>query len=152
MTGHPAVRLLGIRHHGPGSARSVVKALDELQPSIVLVESPAETTTAFRWIGDDGLEPPVALLGYVVADPHRAVFAPLASFSPEWQAVLWANQHGVPVEAIDIPMANSLAPADDLYRWCQTPSVTPAVTLRLIRSVRWRRRLVNQMQNDGGTT
>ena len=130
VTGHPAVRLLGIRHHGPGSARSVVKALDELQPSIVLVESPAETTTAFRWIGDDGLEPPVALLGYVVADPHRAVFAPLASFSPEWQAVLWANQHGVPVEAIDIPMANSLAPADDLLQMvsdtiCNTGGNTP---------------------------
>ncbi len=101
--------LLGIRHHGPGSARSVVAALDELRPTIVLVESPAETTAAFRWIGADGLDPPVALLGHVVDDPRRAVFAPLASFSPEWQAVRWANEHGVPVEAIDLPLANSLA-------------------------------------------
>ena len=44
-----------------------------------------------RWIGDAGLVPPVALLGYVVDQPHRAAFAPLASFSPEWQAVRWAN-------------------------------------------------------------
>jgi hypothetical protein len=92
----------------------VVSALDELQPSIVLIESPAETTAAFTWIGDDGLEPPVALLGHVVDDPRRAVFAPLASFSPEWQAVLWANAHEVPVEAIDLPLAVTLAaPPDD---------------------------------------
>ncbi|HUG00108.1 MAG TPA: DUF5682 family protein [Ilumatobacter sp.] len=102
------VHLFGIRHHGPGSARAVTHALDEVQPSIVLVESPAESTPAFTWIGM-GLEPPVALLGYVVDHPSRAVFAPLATFSPEWQAVAWANSHGVPVEAIDLPLANSLA-------------------------------------------
>ncbi|MFW2336221.1 DUF5682 family protein [Ilumatobacter sp.] len=103
------VHLLGIRHHGPGSARSVVRALDELQPSVVLVESPVETTSAFSWVGDPGLEPPVALLGHVVDDPRRAAFAPLAAFSPEWQAVRWANEREVPVEAIDLPLANTLA-------------------------------------------
>ena len=108
-----ALHLLGIRHHGPGSARSVVKALDLLQPSIVLVESPAETTSAFRWIGELGLDPPVALLGHVVDDPRRAVFAPLAAFSPEWQAVRWANGHGCPVEGIDLPLANTLAAGSD---------------------------------------
>ena len=107
------LHLLGIRHHGPGSARSVVSALDELQPSIVLVESPFETTAAFRWVGGEGLQPPVALLGHVVDDPRRAVFAPLASFSPEWQAIRWANERDVPVEAIDLPLANSLAHAAD---------------------------------------
>ncbi len=105
-----AIHLLGIRHHGPGSARSVLAALDELQPSIVLVESPAETEAMFRWVGEDGLEPPVAMLGYVVDEPRRAVFAPLASFSPEWQAIHWANAHGVPAVAIDLPLANVLAP------------------------------------------
>ena len=110
-----AVHLLGIRHHGPGSARSVLAALEELQPSIVLVESPAETAPLFRWIGDEGLEPPVAMLGYVVDEPRRAVFAPLASFSPEWQAIRWANANSVPVAAIDLPLANVLAAgrADD---------------------------------------
>ena len=103
------LHLLGIRHHGPGSARSVVDALDQLEPSIVLVESPAETTAAFRWIGEPGLDPPVALLGHVIDDPRRAVFAPLASFSPEWQAVRWANERGAPVEAIDLPLTNTLA-------------------------------------------
>lgn len=110
----PSTRLslLGVRHHGPGSARSVVSALDEIGPSIVLVESPADTVSAFRWVGE-GLEPPVALLGHVVDDPRRAVFAPLASFSPEWQAIRWANEHAVPVEAIDLPLSISLAVDDE---------------------------------------
>lgn len=107
------VYVLGVRHHGPGSARSVVSALDELRPSIVLVEAPAETTAAFRWVGHDGLEPPVALLGHVVDDPRQAVFAPLAVFSPEWQAIRWANEREIPVEAIDLPLANSLAMSGD---------------------------------------
>ena len=34
------VQLLGIRHHGPGSARSVVRALDALDPTVVLPGSP----------------------------------------------------------------------------------------------------------------
>jgi hypothetical protein len=107
------LHLLGIRHHGPGSARSVLAALDELRPDVVLVESPAETTAAFDWIGHEGLEPPVALLGYVVGEPRRAVFAPLATFSPEWQAIRWAIEHEVPAEAIDLPLANTLAAPDD---------------------------------------
>ena len=107
-----SLHLLGVRHHGPGSARSVVTALDEIEPDVVLVESPAENTAAFGWIGSPGLRPPVALLGYVVDQPHRAVFAPLANFSPEWQAISWANRRAVPVEAIDLPLANTLARVD----------------------------------------
>jgi Family of unknown function (DUF5682) len=76
---------------------------------MVLVEVPADAGDALRWIGHRGLVPPVALLGYVVAEPERAVFAPLAGFSPEWQAVRWALDNGVPVEAIDLPLAISLA-------------------------------------------
>ncbi|MGH9134986.1 MAG: DUF5682 family protein, partial [Ilumatobacteraceae bacterium] len=108
-----AVHLLGIRHHGPGSARSVVRAFDELHPDVVLVESPADTSAALAWIGDPGLVAPVALLGHVVDRPHRAAFAPLAAFSPEWQAVAWANARDVPVRAIDLPLANTLAGTDD---------------------------------------
>lgn len=101
----PVVHLLGVRHHGPGSARSIVRALDELKPDVVLVEAPADVESSLRWIGVDGLVPPVALLGYVANDPARAIFAPFATFSPEWQAVAWANQRPVPVRAIDLPMA-----------------------------------------------
>jgi hypothetical protein len=103
------VHRLGIRHHGPGSARSVLAVLDEVEPDIVLVELPADVEPALRWIGDPGLVPPVALLGYVTTEPARAAFAPLTSFSPEWQAIAWANERAVPVRAIDLPLAITLA-------------------------------------------
>ncbi|WP_420450838.1 DUF5682 family protein [Ilumatobacter sp.] len=103
------VHVLGIRHHGPGSARSVLAALDQLRPDVVLVEFPADAEAALAWIGRPGLAAPVALLGYVAADPGRAVFSPFASFSPEWRAVAWANERDVAVRAIDLPMAITVA-------------------------------------------
>jgi hypothetical protein len=109
----PRLHLLGIRHHGPGSARSVLRALDELRPDVVLVEAPADADDALRWVGDAELVPPVALLGYVVTQPERAVFAPLATFSPEWQAVRWALANDAVVEAIDLPLAVSLAAEEE---------------------------------------
>ena len=88
------VDLLGIRHHGPGSARSVLAALDELQPDAVLVELPADCQAALGWFGDAGLRPPVALLGWVLDEPRRAAFLPFAEFSPEWGACRWATEDG----------------------------------------------------------
>ncbi len=108
-----SVHLFGIRHHGPGSARSVVRALDELQPTIVLVELPADCEAALTWVGNAQLVPPVALLGYVVDQPQRAAFLPFAEFSPEWQAFTWAAERGIPVRAMDLPLANVLAHAGD---------------------------------------
>ncbi|MEO8264593.1 MAG: DUF5682 family protein [Ilumatobacteraceae bacterium] len=103
------VQLLGIRHHGPGSARSVVRALDVLEPTAVLVELPADCEASLAWVGNEHLVPPVALLGYVVDHPQRAAFLPFAEFSPEWQAFTWARQHHVVVRAMDLPMQQSLA-------------------------------------------
>jgi hypothetical protein len=107
------VHLLGIRHHGPGSARSVRRALDAIEPAAVLVELPADAGPALRWIADAGLVPPVALLGYVPDQPQRAVFSPLAEFSPEWQAARWAIERDADLRAIDLPHAHTLAIAPD---------------------------------------
>ncbi len=98
-------QLYGIRHHGPGSARAVVASLEEQQPGIVLVEGPPEADDLVPWVADDGLQPPVALLGYSADNPRRAAFWPFAVFSPEWQAIRWAVGHGVPVRFFDLPYA-----------------------------------------------
>lgn len=111
---HERLHLLGVRHHGPGSARSVLRALDEIRPDAVLIELPADTAPALKWIADDGLVPPVALLGYLPADVSQAAFWPLAEFSPEWQAVRWALGHGVDPVPIDIPIAWTLGRSGDM--------------------------------------
>jgi hypothetical protein len=41
------IHLFGIRHHGPGSARSVLSALTSLQPDIILLEGPRRSRSDF---------------------------------------------------------------------------------------------------------
>src|SRR5262249_24971921 len=105
-------RVLGIRHHGPGSARGVVAALDELRPDLVLVEGPPDADDVIPLAADPALVPPVALLVYRPDAPRRAVFYPFAAFSPEWQAIRWALAHGLPARFCDLPMAHQLAAAE----------------------------------------
>ncbi|MFB7912363.1 DUF5682 family protein [Streptomyces sp. NPDC056061] len=103
--------LLGVRHHGPGSARAVRAALDAARPPAVLVEGPPEGDALLPLAADERMRPPVALLAHAVDEPGRAAFWPMAAFSPEWVAIRWALAHGVPVRFIDLPAANSLAMA-----------------------------------------
>uniref|UniRef100_UPI001E5F55AE DUF5682 family protein n=1 Tax=Kitasatospora sp. MBT63 TaxID=1444768 RepID=UPI001E5F55AE len=105
----PGVTLLGIRHHGPGSARAVAAALRQLRPDAVLIEGPPEADALTALAAEKDLVPPVALLAHVVDDPARAAFWPFAVFSPEWVALRYAVEQQVPVRFIDLPAAHSLA-------------------------------------------
>ncbi|WP_436846533.1 DUF5682 family protein [Streptomyces niveus] len=105
--------LLGVRHHGPGSARAVQAALDAAEPSAVLIEGPPEGDALVSLAGDARMRPPVALLAHAVDDPGRAAFWPLAEFSPEWVAIRWALARDVPVRFIDLPATHSLAFTDE---------------------------------------
>ena len=101
--------LLGVRHHGPGSARAVRAALDQCTPDAVLIEGPPEADALVPLAAREDMRPPVALLAHAQDDPGRAAFWPLAEFSPEWVAMRWALERGVPVRFIDLPAAHSLA-------------------------------------------
>ncbi|MER6569127.1 DUF5682 family protein [Streptomyces sp. NPDC001093] len=101
--------LLGVRHHGPGSARAVRTALDAARPAAVLIEGPLEADTLIPLAADPDLRPPVALLAHAVDEPGRSAFWPFAEFSPEWVAIRWALEHGVPAHFIDLPAAHTLA-------------------------------------------
>jgi Family of unknown function (DUF5682) len=105
----PPVEVFGIRHHGPGSARSLVAALVDYQPDAVLIEGPADADPLLRWVLADGMTPPLALLGYAADRPQTAAFWPYAVFSPEWQAMRYALQRDVEVAFCDLPAAAVLA-------------------------------------------
>ncbi len=102
------VRVLGIRHHGPGSARGVSRALDHLQPDCVLIEGPAELTDVVSLASSDDLAPPVAGFVYLDDSPRFAVFDPFAIFSPEWVAMQHGVRTNVPVRFIDLPASHEL--------------------------------------------
>jgi hypothetical protein len=103
------VALLGVRHHGPGSARAVGAALAQFRPDAVLIEGPPEADALLPLAASKEMAPPIALLAHVVDEPSRAAFWPFAAFSPEWVALRHALDAEVPVRFIDLPAAHTFA-------------------------------------------
>jgi hypothetical protein len=106
------IHLFGIRHHGPGSAHSLVNALQTLKPDIILLEGPVEAEAILPFAANPAMKPPVAVLVYgsVAEEPEpRAAFFPFAEFSPEWQAIQYGLKHTIPLRFIDLPQAYNLA-------------------------------------------
>ena len=103
------VTVFGIRHHGPGSARSLVRSLHTLQPDIVLIEGPPDADAAIPLMTHPEMRPPVALLIYAPDQLQQAAFYPFAEFSPEWQALRYGLNQGIPVRFMDLPQTHRLA-------------------------------------------
>ncbi len=104
--------LFGIRHHGPGSARSLLQALHKLQPDAILIEGPPDANQVLPLIVHKNMVPPVSLLLYVPDLPQRAVYYPFARFSPEWQALGYGLQHRITTRFFDLPQQHQLAMSD----------------------------------------
>ncbi len=104
-----SIHVFGIRHHGPGGARSLRAALEALQPDIVLVEGPPDAQGVLSLITHQEMQPPVALLIYAPENPKHAVYYPFTYFSPEWQALRYALEHTLPARFMDLPQAIQLA-------------------------------------------
>ena len=49
------VRVFGIRHHGPGSARSVRQGLEEFSPDVVLIEGPSDADPLVMLVASDSM-------------------------------------------------------------------------------------------------
>lgn len=103
------IHFFGIRHHGPGCARSLLQALEQLQPDCLLVEGPPEGEALLPMLQSAELRPPVAMLVYMQDAPSQAAFYPFAEFSPEWQALQWASRQGVATRFIDLPQTHAMA-------------------------------------------
>jgi hypothetical protein len=97
-----AVKIFGIRHHGPGSARALNLALNDFNPDCVLIEGdPSLKNLTSNSL--DGLIPPIAGLISYSEDYSKSIFNPFAIFSPEWQALLWIHKNNIYHQWIDLP-------------------------------------------------
>ncbi|MBU6450619.1 MAG: hypothetical protein KGS72_02495 [Cyanobacteria bacterium REEB67] len=103
------IKVMGIRHHGPGSARSVAASLAAFEPDCILIEGPPEGDHLIKYVNDQGMAPPVALLVYAQEHPRQACYYPFANFSPEWQALSYGAEKGIACRFMDLPQANWLA-------------------------------------------
>ncbi|GAB4500203.1 MAG: DUF5682 family protein [Saprospiraceae bacterium] len=99
------LEIFGIRHHGPGSARSLVHALTTFQPDIILIEGPPDAEAIIPLAAHPEMQPPVAMLVYSPKNLEQASFFPFAEFSPEWQAVLFGLKNKIPLRFMDLPMS-----------------------------------------------
>lgn len=108
------VTVFGIRHHGPGSARSLREALRALSPDVILIEGPPDANDLIPLAADAQMSPPVALLVYLPNEPKQAVYYPFAEFSPEWQAIQFGLAQQVPVRFIDLPQSYHFALEENL--------------------------------------
>lgn len=97
--------IFGIRHHGPGSARSLCQALEAWSPDCLLIEGPPDAVEVLGLAAHAEMRPPVALLIYDPEQPQRSVFYPFAAFSPEWQAIQFALARNLAVRFMDLPQS-----------------------------------------------
>lgn len=98
-------KIFGIRHHGPGSAKSLLKAFETWQPNCILIEGAPDADNLIRYVSNEGLKPPVAILIYNPKNLQQASYYPFAEFSPEWQAMKYALKRSIPVSFMDLPMS-----------------------------------------------
>jgi hypothetical protein len=144
-----AVHLLGIRHHGPGSARNVQQYLQALKPDIVLVEGPPEADELLRYMGHAELKPPVAILVYQTVALQQAVYYPFAEFSPEWQAIHYAKKAGIPVRFMDLPLTHVMAiKEDEVERKTRSPLQELAAAAGFEQEDRWWEIMIEHRQEN----
>ena len=101
MSGEPV--FFGVRHLSPAGAFHLRLLLDDVRPQLVLVEAPADLEPLLPDIVRSGTQPPIAMLAYTREPPVRSLLYPLAEYSPEYQAMLWAREHNVPCRFMDLP-------------------------------------------------
>lgn len=104
--------LFGVRHLSPAAAFQLRRALDEAQPSLVLVEGPCDLNDQMPWLCHPKTQFPAAILAYTKEAPVRTILYPFAVYSPEVQAILWAHEHGAVCRFMDLPSSVFLALED----------------------------------------
>jgi len=97
------VNVFGVRHLSPMGAWQLRAYLDEIQPEVVLIEGLDDATALIPDITRKQTRPPIAILAYTDTLPVRTLVYPLATYSPEYQAICWAKEHKAQVEFIDLP-------------------------------------------------
>jgi hypothetical protein len=109
MTENSDVRIFGIRHHGPGSARSLIRALYDYVPDMILVEGPPDANNLIHFLGHPEMIAPIAMLVYVPDEPKLGAFYPFANFSPELQAIRFALENDIAIRFMDLPLTHLMA-------------------------------------------
>lgn len=96
------MKTFGIRHFSPAGAYFLRQFLDEVKPSLVLIEGPADFDFLIDDIVSKKLVPPFAIMAYTKEAPIDTILYPFAEYSPEYQAILWAKENNTECHFFDL--------------------------------------------------
>ncbi|HEV3003284.1 MAG TPA: DUF5682 family protein [Pirellulales bacterium] len=117
MTWH--VNVFGVRHLSPMGAWQLRAFLDRARPELVLIEGLDDATGLLADVTRKQTRPPIAILAYTDTLPVRTLVYPFARYSPEYQAICWAHEHGAEAEFFDLPSDVFLGLHDSEMEWLE---------------------------------
>ena len=121
-----------------------------MQPDIVLVEGPPDADKAIHWLAHPDMEPPIALIIYRPDMPKQATYYPFAIFSPELQAIRYAQDAQIPARFMDLPQTHFLAMETKI----SAPDLDPMQQLAEIAGYpnheAWWNQIIEQRQDTSG--
>src|SRR6266571_3606159 len=95
--------IFGVRHLSPAAAWHLRQLLDRVRPKLVLIEGSDDADDLIPHIVSPKSKLPIAILAYTADAPVRTFVYPLATYSPEYQALVWCQEHKVKARFMDLP-------------------------------------------------
>lgn len=103
-----SVNIFGVRHLSPSSSYHLIEFLERIKPTAVLIEGLYDANEHIPSIVNPKNKAPLAILAYTDSIPVKTVLYPIASYSPEYQALVWADKNNAHSAFIDLPSDVSL--------------------------------------------
>jgi len=100
-----APHIFGVRHLSPAAAWHLRQLLDRVRPKLVLIEGSDDADELIPHIVSPKSKLPIAILAYTADAPVRTFVYPLATYSPEYQALAWCQEHKAKARFMDLPSA-----------------------------------------------
>src|SRR5580765_6669792 len=95
--------IFGVRHLSPAAAWHLQQLLDRVRPKLVLIEGSDDADELIPHIVSPKSKLPIAILAYTADAPVRTFVYPLATYSPEYQALVWCRENRVKAAFMDLP-------------------------------------------------
>jgi len=98
-----APHIFGVRHLSPAAAWHLRQLLDRVRPKLVLIEGSDDADELIPHIVSPKSKLPIAILAYTADAPVRTFVYPLATYSPEYQALVWCRENKAKARFMDLP-------------------------------------------------
>ncbi|HEY2952044.1 MAG TPA: DUF5682 family protein, partial [Verrucomicrobiae bacterium] len=98
-----APHVFGVRHLSPAAAWHLRQLLARVRPKLVLIEGSDDADELIPHIVSPKSKLPIAILAYTTDVPVRTFVYPLATYSPEYQALVWCQENKAKARFMDLP-------------------------------------------------